>query len=138
MSGFFLFFGGYNFFRMMLHFATDMRKRLRVIERRAISGIINALFSGSGWIKALGVHGPRKMLCNRSVRWPGKDAWTDFFHAPAGTCELRAELMIDPLAVNAYRCASCEEVGRTGDVRRQGKTITKVHALLPAGWDELL
>ncbi len=78
----------------------------RVDDRRVISGIVRVLRSGCRWADAPSIHGPRKTLYNRFVRWAAKGIWTDIFHALAGAGGPHAEVLINSSAVKAHRCAS--------------------------------
>jgi transposase len=85
-----------------------------------ISGIVQVLKSGGRWIDAPPEYGPRKALCNRFVRWAGKDVWTALFQALAQAGGPPAQVPIDSSAVKVHRSAA-----------RGGRT-TKIHALTDA------
>jgi Putative transposase of IS4/5 family (DUF4096) len=54
---------------------TGLRGARRVDDRRVLSGIVHALQSGGRWGDCPPVYGPKKMLYNRFVRWPGPKAF---------------------------------------------------------------
>lgn len=97
---------------------TDTRGKMRVDDRRVISGIIHVLKSGGRWVDAPAVYGPRKTLYNRFVRWAAKGVWTDIFHALASAGGPPAQVLIDSSAVKAHRCASGGKGGSA--LRRSG------------------
>ena len=84
----------------------DKRGVPRVDDRRVISGIVHVPKSGCRWADAPSIHGPRKTLYNRFVRWAAKGAWTDAFHALASAGGPPAQLLVDSSAVKAHRCAA--------------------------------
>ena len=98
------------------HLPTDTRGKPRTDDRRVISGIVHVLKSGSRWVDAPPVYGPRKTLYNRFVRWAAKGIWMDIFHALASAGGPPAEVLIDSSAVKAHRCASG---GKGGSTRRR-------------------
>jgi len=85
---------------------TDTRGKPRVDDRRVISGIVHVLKSGSRWIDAPPVYGPRKTLYNRFVRWAAKGIWTNIFRALAAAGGPPTRVLIDSSAVKAHRSAS--------------------------------
>jgi transposase len=105
-----------QFARLEPFLPTDTRGKLRVDDRRVISGIIHVLKSGGRWVDAPAVYGPRKTLYNRFVRWAAKGVWSDIFHALASTDGPPAQVLIDSSAVKAHRCASG---GKGGSVLRR-------------------
>ncbi len=107
-----------QFARLEPFLPTDTRGKVRVDDRRVISGIIHVLKSGGRWVDAPEVYGPRKTLYNRFVRWAAKGVWSDIFHALASTGGPPAQVLIDSSAVKAHRCASGGKGGNT--LRRSG------------------
>ena len=95
-----------QFSRIQPFLPTDTRGKLRVDDRRVVSGIVHVLKSGGRWIDAPEIYGPRKTLYNRFVRWAAKGVWIDMFHALAAEGGPPAEVLIDSSAVKAHRCAS--------------------------------
>ena len=91
---------------------TDTRGKVRVDDRRVISGIVQVLKSGGRWVDAPEVYGPRKTLYNRFVRWSAKDVWTDMFQALSAAGGPPAEVLLDSSAVKAHRCAAGGKGGR--------------------------
>jgi transposase len=102
-----------QFARIAPHLPTDTRGKPRVDDRRVISGIVQVLKSGSRWVDAPGVYGPRKTLYNRYVRWAAKGVWVDLFQALARAGGPPAHLLIDSSAVKAHRSASGAKGGNT-------------------------
>ena len=107
-----------QFARLEPFVPTDTRGKLRVDDRRVISGIIHVLKSGGRWVDAPAVYGPRKTLYNRFVRWAAKGVWADIFHALASAGGPPAQVLIDSSAVKAHRCASGGKGGSA--LRRSG------------------
>lgn len=105
-----------QFARLEPFLPTDTRGKLRVDDRRVISGIIHVLKSGGRWVDAPQVYGPRKTLYNRFVRWAAKGVWSDIFYALASAGGPPAQVLIDSSAVKAHRCASG---GKGGSVLRR-------------------
>ena len=102
-----------QFARIAPHLPTDTRGKPRVDDRRVISGIVQVLKSGSRWVDAPGVYGPRKTLYNRYVRWAAKGVWIDLFQALARAGGPPAQLLIDSSAVKAHRSAFGAKGGST-------------------------
>jgi transposase len=107
-----------QFARLEPFLPTDTRGKLRVDDRRVISGIIHVLKSGGRWVDAPAVYGPSKTLYNRFVRWAAKGVWSDIFHALASAGDPPAQVLIDSSAVKAHRCASGGKGGSA--LRRSG------------------
>ncbi len=107
-----------QFARLEPFLPTDTRGKLRVDDRRVISGIIHVLKSGGRWVDAPAVYGPRKTLYNRFVRWAAKGVWSDIFHTLASAGGPPAQVLIDSSAVKAHRCASGGKGGSA--LRRSG------------------
>ena len=105
-----------QFARLEPFLPTDTRGKLRVDDRRVISGIIHVLKSGGRWVDAPEIYGPRKTLYNRFVRWAAKGVWSDIFHALASAGGPPAQVLIDSSAVKAHRCASG---GKGGSILRR-------------------
>ena len=105
-----------QFARLEPFLPTDTRGKLRVDDRRVISGIIHVLKSGGRWVDAPQVYGPRKTLYNRFVRWAAKGVWSDIFYALASAGGPPAQVLIDSSAVKAHRCASG---GKGGSIHRR-------------------
>ena len=91
---------------------SDTRGKVRVDDRRVISGIIHVLKSGGRWIDAPLDYGPRKTLYNRFVRWADKGVWVRLFETLAQSDGPALQLMIDSLAVKAHRSAAGGKGGR--------------------------
>jgi transposase len=78
----------------------------RVDDRRVISGIVPVLMSGSRWVDAPTIYGPRKTLDNRFVRWAKKGVWREAFETLAAAGGPSAEIMLDSTHAKAHRCAA--------------------------------
>ena len=78
----------------------------RVDDRRVISGIVHVMKSGSRWVDAPAVYGPRKTLYNRFVRWGAAGVWQKLFEALAAAGGPPAERLLDSTHVTAHRCAA--------------------------------
>jgi transposase len=102
-----------QFGRLAPHLPSDTRGKPRTDDRRVISGIVHVLKSGSRWVDAPPVYGPRKTLYNRFVRWSAKGVWLDIFHALASAGGPPVEVLIDSSAVKAHRYASGGKGGST-------------------------
>jgi len=74
-----------QFARLEPHLPTDTRGKVRVDDRRVISGIVHVLKSGCRWIDAPTIYGPYKTLYNRFVRWAAKGIWTNIISC-SGFC----------------------------------------------------
>src|ERR1700761_5057610 len=94
------------------HLPTGTRGRVRVDDRRVISGIVQVLKSGGRWVDAPPEYGPRKTLYNRFVRWADKGVWVGLFEALALSGGPKLQLMIDSSAVKAHRSAAGGKGGR--------------------------
>ena len=110
-----------QFARLLPLLPTGTRGKLRVDDRRVISGIIHVLKTGGRWIDAPAAYGPRKTLYNRFVRWAGRGVWMNIFHALAAAGEPAAEVLIDSSAVKAHRCAS----GGKGGARSGHRSLAR-------------
>jgi transposase len=91
---------------------TDVRGVARVDDRRVMSGIVQVLRTGGRWFDAPAVHGPRKTLSNRFVRWARRGVWARLFEALAETGGPPAELLIDSTLAKAHRGAAGGQGGR--------------------------
>ncbi len=96
----------HQFARLYPYLPTDTRGKLRVDDRRVISGIVHVLISGCRWKDAPTVYGPRKTLYNRFQRWAAKGCVVEPVFALATSVGPSAEVLIDSSAVKAHRCAS--------------------------------
>lgn len=105
-----------QFARLEPHLPTDTRGKVRVDDRRVISGIVHVLKSGCRWVDAPAVYGPRKTLYNRFVRWADKGIWQNIFQVLASAGGPPAQVLIDSSAVKAHRCAAG---GKGGNGRRR-------------------
>ena len=74
---------GEQFAKIAPHLPNDTRGKVRVDDRRVISGIVHVLKSGGRWVDAPPDYGPRKTLYNRFVRWAEKGVWVGVFEALA-------------------------------------------------------
>jgi transposase len=95
-----------QFSRISPHLPTDTRGKLRVDDRRVISGIVQVLRSGGRWVDAPSDYGPRKTLYNRYVRWAVKGVWVRLFEALAQAGGPPTEVLIDSSVVKAHRSAA--------------------------------
>jgi transposase len=95
-----------QFAKIAPHLPTSTRGKVRVDDRRVISGIIHVLKSGGRWVDAPDVYGPRKTLYNRFVRWAAKGIWMDLFQALAQAGGPPAHVLMDSSAVKAHRSAA--------------------------------
>ena len=95
-----------QFARIRPHLPTDTRGKPRVDDRRVISGIVHVLKSGSRWVDAPDVYGPRKTLYNRYVRWAARGIWNNLFRALASVGGASEQVLIDSSAVKAHRSAA--------------------------------
>ena len=101
-----------QFSKIAPHLPTDTRGKLRVDDRRVISGIVHVLKSGGRWVDAPPEYGPKKTLYNRYVRWAAKGVWVSLFHALAQSGGPPEEVLIDSSAVKAHRSAAGGRGGR--------------------------
>ena len=93
----------------------DTRGVPRVDDRRVISGIVQVLRSGSRWVDAPSVYGPRKTLYNRFVRWAARGVWREVFETLSRAGGPSAVLLLDSTHAKAHRCAG----GGKGGPRRR-------------------
>ena len=84
---------------------TDVRSKPRVDDRRVLSGIVHALRGGGRWADCADVHGPKKTLHNRFVRWSERGIWEGIFSALAGADDAPDRLFIDSSCIKVHRCA---------------------------------
>ena len=101
-----------QFRRLQPFLPTDTRGVARVDDRRVVSGIVHVLKTGSRWVDAPSIYGPKKTLYNRYVRWAAKGIWSDIFHALASAGGPPEDVLIDISAVKAHRCASGGKKGK--------------------------
>ena len=86
---------------------SDTRGKLRVDDRRVISGIVHVLKSGGRWTDApREIYGPKKTLYNRFVRWAAKGVWIGLFETLAQAGGPPSQVLVDSTAVKAHRCAA--------------------------------
>ena len=97
----------------------------RVDDRRVISGIVHVLKSGGRWVDAPAVHGPRKTLYNRFVRWGAAGIWQRLFETLATADGPPVELLLDSTHIKAHRCAA----GGKGGTRSRLSASVAVAAL---------
>lgn len=50
------------------------------------------------------MHGPKKTLCNRFVRWSERGIWEGVFSALAGAGDVPGRLFINSSCIKAHRC----------------------------------
>src|ERR1700674_1292431 len=84
---------------------TTTRGKMRVDDRRVLSGIVHALKSGGRWADCRATYGPKKTLYNRFVRWAARGIWEDIFAALAGAQDTPDRLVIDSTCIKVHRCA---------------------------------
>lgn len=87
----------------------------RVDDRRAISGIVHVIRNGLMWRDAPSVHGPRKTLRNRFVRWSQAGAFDRIFAEPAVESTATDAVTIDATHLKARRTAA--SLARKGMLR---------------------
>ena len=101
-----------QFSKIEPHLPTDTRGKVRVDDRRVISGTVHVLKSDGCWIDAPPDYGPKKTLYNRYVHWATKGVWVELFQALAQAGGPPSEVLIDSSAVKAHRSASGGKGGR--------------------------
>ena len=102
-----------QFAKIAPHLPSDTRGKLRVDDRRVISGIVHVLKSGGRWTDApREIYGPKKTLYNRFVRWAAKGVWIGLFETLAQAGGPPSQVLIDSTAVKAHRCAAGGKGGR--------------------------
>jgi transposase len=94
---------------------TDVRGKVRVDDRRVISGILHVLKSGCRWSDCPPEYGPPTTIYNRFVRWAERGVWENMFRALAGGGRALQTQMIDSTHVKAHRSAG----GKGGSKIRQ-------------------
>lgn len=82
------------------------RGRVRVDDRRVLSGIIYVLRNGLMWRDAPLGYGPHKTLYNRFVRWSRMGVFNRIFAGLAAEGGPPDQLMIDATHLKAHRTAS--------------------------------
>ncbi len=84
MSDNYFWLGEAEFARLEPLLPTDTRGACLGLTTDGSSAAVHVLKSRGGrWADAPAVHGPRRTLYNRFVRWAAKGVWTDIFHALA-------------------------------------------------------
>ena len=102
-----------QFAKIAPHLPSDTRGKLRVDDRRVISGIVHVLKSGGRWTDApREIYGPKKTLYNRFVRWAAKGVWIGLFETLARAGGPPSQVLIDSTAMKAHRCAAGGKGGR--------------------------
>jgi len=91
--------------RIAGHFPRS-RGRLRVDDRRALSGIVHVIRNGLRWRDAPSVYGPPKTLYNRYVRWTRAGVFTTIFATLAGKAGVPDRIMIDASRLKAHRTSA--------------------------------
>jgi transposase len=108
-----------------------VRGKMRVDDRRVISGIIHVLRSGCRWCDCPPEYGPATTIYNRFVRWARRGVWENMFRALAGAGRSLDTQMIDSTHVKAHRSASGGKGGkksRLWAVRAEGATRRFTHS----------
>ncbi len=95
-----------QFAKIEPHLPTNTRGKVRVDDRRVISGIVHVLKSGGRWVDAPDIYGSPKTLYNRFVRWAAKGVWVKLFQALAQAGGPPTHVLIDSSAVKAHRSAA--------------------------------
>ena len=93
----------------------DVRGKLRVDDRRVISGIIHVIKSGCRWCDCPPEYGPPTTIYNRFVRWAERGVWERLFRALAERGRSTDIQMVDSTHIKAHRSAS----GGKGGSRRK-------------------
>ena len=92
--------------RIEPHLPTDVRGKVRVDDRRVISGILHVLKSGCRWKDCPPEYGPHTTIYNRFARWAERGVWERLFREFAQRGRSTATQMIDSTHVKAHRSAS--------------------------------
>jgi transposase len=95
--------------RRLEPFFPKSRGRVRVDDRRVLSGIIFVNRNGLRWRDAPAVHGPPKTLYNRWVRWSRMEVWARALAALVAEdqdVETVETVMIDATHLKAHRTAA--------------------------------
>ena len=80
--------------------------RLRVDDRRVLSGIVHVLKHGGRWRDAPTCYGPHKTLYNRFVRWSLMGVFDRIFAELAANAPSPDEVLIDSSHLKAHRTAA--------------------------------
>ena len=91
--------------------------KLRVDDRRVLSGIIFVNRNGLRWRDAPAAYGPHKTLYNRWKRWSEAGVFVRMMEGLSGAQTERRTVMIDATYLKAHRTASSLRVkkGVSGD-----------------------
>lgn len=95
------------------HLPTDVRGKVRVDDRRVISGILHVIKSGCRWSDCPPEYGPPTTIYNRFVRWAERGVWEQLFRALAARGRSTETQMIDSTHIKAHRSASGAKRGST-------------------------
>jgi transposase len=76
----------------------------RVVDRRALSGIIFINRNGLRWRAAPKEYGPPKTLYNRGKRWSGKGIFARMMDGVAAEAAVSKSVMIDATYLKAHAC----------------------------------
>ena len=87
-------------------FFPKARGRVRVDDRRVLSGIIHVQRNGLMWKDAPAVYGPPKTLYNRWRRWSRMGVFARVLLELAATSQETETLMIDATHLKAHRTAA--------------------------------
>src|ERR1017187_9217864 len=85
---------------------TDVRGKVRVDDRRVISGILHVLKSGCRWCDCPPEYGPPTTIYNRFVRWARRGVWERLFRELADRGRSAETQIIDSTHIKAHRSAS--------------------------------
>jgi transposase len=99
--------------RIEPHLPTDVRGKVRVDDRRVISGILHVLKSGCRWCDCPPEYGPPTTIYNRFVRWAERGVWERLFRNLAARGRSTETQMIDATYIKAHRSASGAKRGNT-------------------------
>jgi transposase len=85
---------------------TDVRGKMRVDDRRVLSGILHVLKSGCRWCDCPPEYGPSTTIYNRFVRWAERGGWERLFQELARRGRSTDTQMIDSTHIKAHRSAA--------------------------------
>ena len=120
---------------------TDVRGKMRVDDRRVLSGILHVMKSGCRWCDCPPEYGPPTTIYNRFVRWAERGVWERLFQELASRGRSAATQMIDSTHIKAHRSASGGNVWPAPSasglwqsdqgslhqrIRSQGRTLAKM------------
>ncbi len=74
---------------------TDVRGKMRVDDRRVLSGILHVMKSGCRWCDCPPEYGPPTTIYNRFVRWAERGVWERLFQELASRGRSAATQMIE-------------------------------------------